>query len=445
MKRKIGIAALLFAATACSGEHGIIDEAVGTGEDVGVDSADILNGTSVTAAQNPKVVALYHQAMCEPGNSFCPVQGQFYWFPRPCSATILRSTAVDTWILTARHCVTTNGTIDGTPLSPNQIVINTSVSAGPALPSPPVGSFLAGEVVAPAAAGTEAFDLALVRVFAQLPVSAVRVSIPIWQGAVNLPNGAPLAAFGFGRKFTHQDPNFENGESGAGVLRRAFNLPFLSACFGCVPYGSYTYTDWNASSQAVVNGDSGGPTFLQASLSTPFYQLIGVHSTACWTCTPKRGTDALTIKAATGLIRTYLGYLFVSSHGQPDRNMSVNGAIASGALVGTSTVKDTAQTHWMYDPGTLKIYTTVGATRFYLTARTPNESFGAIDRRVYITSANIGNGYQQWHITPDFINNLGTGSTGNAEILNEFSPGVLTVGPYFSYPATTRFAWHPHP
>ena len=119
--------------------------------------------------------------------------------------------------------------------------------------------------------------------------------------------------------------------------------------------------------------------------------------------------------------------------------------VITGDLANAAAVKDSAQTHWMFDPATSKIYTTVGATRYYLTARTPAESLGATDRRVYITSAAVGNGYQQWAITPDYINNRGRGATGNAEILNELSPGVLTVGPYFNYPASTKFAWHFNP
>jgi hypothetical protein len=139
-----------------------------------------------------------------------------------------------------------------------------------------------------------------------------------------------------------------------------------------------------------------------------------------------------------------LGYLFVSSFAQPDRNLNVIGAISSGSSVGTTTTKDTAATHWMYDPATASIYTTVGATRYYLTARKPAESVGT-DRRVYITSSFVGGGYQQWAITPDYVNNRGLGSTGNAEILGEISPGVVTVGPYFTYPAGTKWAWHTHP
>src|SRR5688572_2421039 len=112
MRRNVGtIAALLLMASACGVENGVEN-----GEELGAETGQILNGTSVSTAQNPKVVALYHQALCEPGNDFCPVQGQFYWFPRPCSASILRSTATGTWILTARHCVTTNGSTAGPPL-----------------------------------------------------------------------------------------------------------------------------------------------------------------------------------------------------------------------------------------------------------------------------------------------------------------------------------------
>jgi len=414
-------------------------------EDIAAMSDEIRIGTTINAPQNPKVVALYHMSMCDAGNPYCPVKGQLYWFPRPCSASVLRSKPAETWILTARHCVTPDASFGGVPVAPSQLAVNTSVSPGLALPNPPVGSFIPDAIVpADLAPEDTGYDLALVRVAAELPVSGIRVSLPIWQGAVNMPQGALLTAFGYGRRIDTAPDELEDGTTGAGTLRRALNLPLLSVCPGCGRYGQYTYTDQNALGQAVVHGDSGGPTFLQSSLSTPFMQVVGVHSTACYSCSPSTGNDALTFRAATDLIKTYLGYLFVSSFAQPDRNLNVIGAIASGSSAGTTTTKDTAATHWMYDPATAMIYTTVGATRYYLTARKPAESVGT-DRGVYITSSSVGGGYQQWSITPDYVNNRGLGSTGNAEILAEISPGVVTVGPYFNYPAGSKWAWHTHP
>ena len=108
--------AWLFAAAGCA--------ASSESEEVANQSDEVVNGSTVTTSTNPKTVALYHQAICEPGLC-CPTQGQMYWFPRPCSAMVLRSLPGETWILTAHHCVKRNGEIDGPILQPSQIRINT--------------------------------------------------------------------------------------------------------------------------------------------------------------------------------------------------------------------------------------------------------------------------------------------------------------------------------
>src|SRR6185503_19118555 len=108
---------------ACSGAEGE--------EHTALDSQEILKGTTVTnQLTQPRVAALYHQNRCDLGPPFCPVKGQMFWFPRPCSSSVLRATNGETWLLTARHCVTVEGTQEGVVIQPSQLRVNQALNPG---------------------------------------------------------------------------------------------------------------------------------------------------------------------------------------------------------------------------------------------------------------------------------------------------------------------------
>src|SRR6188472_2395775 len=107
----------------------------GPEESLGTTHEDLARGTvmSATDVQNAGLVAIYH-----------PHLPQFTFFPRPCSGVIIRSFAppltsvgVISLVLTARHCVTVGGGIQGTLAAGNQLRLIPSTNPGPALPNPP--------------------------------------------------------------------------------------------------------------------------------------------------------------------------------------------------------------------------------------------------------------------------------------------------------------------
>jgi hypothetical protein len=402
-------------------------------EPLATESDEIVNGTTVSAAQNPKTVALYHQAVCEAG-ACCPTVGQMYWFPRPCSAMVLRSLPGETWILTAHHCVTRNGEIDGAILQPTQLRVNASLSPGLALPNPPAGSFVPDLVVPELAADLAGYDIALVRVPAAVPVGSRRVSLPMND---KLNTSQNVVAFGYGRFVETSPPHCETGASGAGVLRTAQNFRVTSVCAGCGAFGSYEYFDSNALGQSVWRGDSGGPSFLQSTVTAPFLEVVGVHSSGCLGC----DAESARVAGAMNFIGAYLTYFYVSANSSPTFNLGVVGAIARGARVTTHAVGDSLNTRWFYERSTRRIYTrSANGTRYFLTAS--GMPVGGY-RFTYITDLSVAGGSQTWDLALDRLWNLAPGPTGS-ECLRESPTFVAEVGPCTGGPTRT-FSWHPHP
>src|SRR3954453_23157634 len=74
--------------------------------DLETSSQNIVNGTALSelGVRNSAMVAVYHRDLSVPGNG---------WWPRPCSGTVVYSLNGVSQVLTARHCVTTNGEKDG--------------------------------------------------------------------------------------------------------------------------------------------------------------------------------------------------------------------------------------------------------------------------------------------------------------------------------------------
>jgi len=111
--------------SACSG---YVEEEVDTGEQ------PIINGTVIaTDNLNPGVVAVF-----QPAGS--------------CSGSLIRKN----WILTARHCVTTDGTVNGPIQTASQVQVTRSVNPGV---SAPLGSSVGQKIVADSGQ-----DFALVRI-----------------------------------------------------------------------------------------------------------------------------------------------------------------------------------------------------------------------------------------------------------------------------------------
>jgi hypothetical protein len=417
-------------------------------EATGVTADAIIRGTPVTAAsQNPRVAALYHRHLCESGNAGCSQVGQWYWFPRPCSATILRASNAETWVLTARHCVTGDGEVPGTVVSAANLRLNTGLTPGIVAPgaSPPSGSVVASNVVTlPVQAGlsnTAGFDLALVRFGVVVQISTRRTSLRMVPPAL-AGNTVTLLHYGYGR-FTNTDldTEIEDGTTGAGTLRYGKGFRMTDLCVaggGCGKAGYYEYLNDNVLDQACANGDSGGPGFLEASTSTPFLEQVGVHSKG-----GSSGIDVM-VPGAIAWIEENLGRLYVSPHSSPDYNLAVAGSVTMGAAVNVKNLRDAAETRWIWDPVRRTIYVKDSAgTRFYLTAE--SDSGGKTYRQAYITKYSVTGGYQSWSLGADgTIRNDALIQTGSS-CLRDSATHNAEVSACSSPVTNVTWAWHAQP
>jgi hypothetical protein len=91
------------------------------GDIVSTQSQEIVNGQLLTSNSFGDV-AIFHRepdsVECDPdGLSYTvktEIRGTNKWWPRPCSGKVIRKTGTNTYyVLTARHCTTTDGEIDG--------------------------------------------------------------------------------------------------------------------------------------------------------------------------------------------------------------------------------------------------------------------------------------------------------------------------------------------
>jgi hypothetical protein len=183
---------------------------------------------------NPLNAAIYHfkrSGQCNP-----VVQDVFHtaysttniWWPRPCSGRVVRRTGNQFWILTARHCVTENGEING-PLAftPGDLIVTTALAPG-VIPTsesngsitvhggpPPAFTAIIWEAGAPAHSQDYAEDRAIIKVL-NLSITSGRTAI--YSGTSQELVGMNLIAEGYGRS---QDGHcYGHNSSGAGVLAR---------------------------------------------------------------------------------------------------------------------------------------------------------------------------------------------------------------------------------
>jgi hypothetical protein len=259
----IALGGVIGAAFGCSGEPPTESEYVAT------QSEELVNGTTVSVAENPATVAVYHG------------------FQRPCTGTLLRPT----WVLTARHCLTVSNAPVGPFLNTNQVFI------GPPNVVTPTSAVNPGFYPPSTAVQAMRFvdydptvDLALVELWSPiappvepscdpsydpycLPFSSPPRALGIWNGESSELVGNTLRLMGYGRSCTESGPQCDeaNGTSGAGTLRMGDVLVT----------GVRT---WNIASGTGINGprtfsgDSGGPSYtLTDRLGRFMYGLAGWH------------------------------------------------------------------------------------------------------------------------------------------------------------------------
>jgi hypothetical protein len=244
------------------------------------EQSELVNGTvaSETFANNNGLVAVYHW-MIE------PTIGWNNWWPRPCSGIVLKTVVNTTYVLTARHCVTQNGAINGSPWSPpysSRVMVKFGAAPGPANPNPPSGAVGASAIwYHTTSGGTGPGDAAIIAVPANWTGLSRRRSIYMGDPAGLV--GNTITAFGYGININDTRCGENAGSSGAGTLRYFAGFPIVSGAKGTgggSDSGYYEFTN-NSAGRIVTCGDSGGPdstTGFPSGLSWPEPTVFGVHS-----------------------------------------------------------------------------------------------------------------------------------------------------------------------
>lgn len=311
---------------------------------------EIINGNLL--GSNANAVAIYHKITTEclpdagdEANGFTNGYSlDNAWWPRPCSGWLIRKNGNSNYILTARHCVTKDGSISGPLLGnwtnmmatsrPNPGVIATSESNGSmtVLGSPPAGSLQ-----------TSVFyqnyltfgDLAIVRTEGDLQPTQtpMRPGVRGLNDSQSYLPGKVLTAHGYGRSQTGDC--YRHATSGAGQLRVATTKVSTAPSWNL-----FTHTLQNGA--ALSHGDSGGPLFTATAYVGAFAFIIyGVNSG------PTRAAGGTNL---ADFFQKAFGHVYLA----PEKSLSDNRVVgvtstAVNSLVYTSLTVDDATTRMRID------------------------------------------------------------------------------------------------
>lgn len=424
---------LLLLPMACVGE----DE-VGTPQSTQRREDALINGTLVSVSGNPNVAALFHMNICVPGNRTCTA-GQWYWFPRPCTATILRSQPGQSWVLTARHCVTETGAIDGTLVSPGRLRLNPSVSPGIADPLIAPRGFDVDRVYEFPYGNGSGRDAVLLKLASQLPLATNRLSI-----ARESDMERPLTAYGYGRAVPGESTGEEeDGTTGAGKLR--MGSPFWVA--STAADGSW-YTV-NSRSPKLWRGDSGGPSFIVAS-ELPFYELTGVHSTASLgsPSSPAWTADfALDQDRAFSWIQEGLGHLYLSPHSSPTRFLGADGGEPrNGGKLVVQPTGDAVDRRWVHTRaymGEMVVRSSTGSKHYLTAGLDPSNARSLV---LYLTPYSaLPRERQTWSLDSNYRIRSDMRVTNMGAACLQHEPDDRTTLVPCSSSARQRWSWRPQP
>ena len=310
MKRALHlVAAALALSPACSTEPLPADTA---DPEVELESQSLTNANVMTS--NPINTAIYHFkrfGTCNPvvQDVFqTPYSTTNIFWPRPCSGRVVRRTGNEFFILTARHCVTQNGEINGPlPFSVNNLIVTTALAPGVI----PTTEFNGGIMVTPgmpAGSGGTVWDAgnpvssvdydqdrAIIKAF-NLNITSGRTAI--YSGTSSELVGMNLMAEGYGRSV--EGHCYGHNTSGAGVLRQGFGFQITSATN---QQFTHTFDSMFTPGQHKLGGDSGSPVHYMSQLNGMRW-LIGVTSTQA---TASGGVDM------RQWLQDKIGYVFLAN------------------------------------------------------------------------------------------------------------------------------------
>lgn len=328
-----GLVALVLSSGCAVAVDETADEALGTKEE------EIIGGTNMAA--NTNMVAIYGRttSSCSPDAAdqargfTLPYTLNNAWWPRPCSGTVIRKDGNDNYILTARHCVTVQGTADGTAHSGSTNLRSISTLNPGVLSTVESNGSMTVTGSPPASAlNTSVFysnhasygDLAIVKATGNLqPTSAAfRPGLQTFSSTKtsNFLN-TQLNAQGYGRNLNGYC--YSHGISGSGRLR--YGSPFGVTA---VSTKTFTHVTVNASGQQIWGGDSGGPLYMTFNSGGTLYpKIYGVNHT---TSTAAGGQNIV------DFVQAAFGYVYlVELTSLPGNTVVGVDAIVDAALVRT--------------------------------------------------------------------------------------------------------------
>lgn len=419
------------AALAVSGLGACVD--ADAGPEVTLTDSEITNGTAQTQALylTYGLVAIYHRDFASLGGA---------WWPRPCSGKIMVSLGGQSTVLTARHCVTSNGEVDGPVLATSDMRLLATRQPGLAGASPPAGAVQPTSITAlPIVEGERLStqDLALIQVPADWSANvASRQGMFLGDPFVLETASVQTFAYGYGLNIDWPPPDGTDLcetvpvlTTGAGTARRGG--PFtVSSSFTSVGR-SYSYAN-NAGGQKIICGDSGGPdvtTFGAGSFH--WGVLLGVHSEA--------GRFTATSTAMIDALYDAWGGVFLSPYSSPNTSLLAKTTpLFENTIPVASSLS--ASLFW-YRPTTQQILVGNGS-RCLAWAKRLDGFFAVMPSVCNLTALN-----QSWLVNADQqIVHVQTNKclTFNASA-NTVGLGTCLVNDATAAGAAQRWAWHPQP
>jgi hypothetical protein len=323
-------------------------------EDTEKDSFSITNGTPLSS--NSNYVAIYHRGSGDCNGTWTY---QDKWWVRPCTGTVIRKDQDTNYVLTARHCVTTNGNIDGTTITdmshlkltsavkPGDIDVNEENRLQPVIiGQPPTYAIPATQVHAKGIVKIPtppSDDLAIIKVVGNLGPTHPPSLYPLYMGtgAGSGPEdglvGTHLTAWGYGRNTAGHC--YDHTTSGAGELRRGSymfvtDVPIPPATPAFMVLHQATGT------QDVVGGDSGGPLTL-FNPQTGRNILAAVNSSSA---------EAVGPRVVLNFVQGVIGAIYL--HHYDSLGSTVVGKKSGSNAVWIDRTEDSSNTRWRYNEST---------------------------------------------------------------------------------------------